>query len=345
VKHGYLEERTVSSCSVSAFSQHKGESQNHGKGERRQRGRNLSGNRCPFFFQQSSTNSRLNFNKELIMNIDQHDITLTESFWRQACPNDTDAEIEQRLSIRREQVANHTALCATEAAQDAINLQARADQPDDTDDEEFCAEYVEWNESGEVIARGWNAHPDRCAHCGAWGDEAHMASCPDYEHLDDKPAAALCGISPAMRARFVTDIVAYDKGDTWANLSPVKFSAFREELELLKSQGYVPNDTEESFIPCAVCGCKHQISTTYVKAVNGRKDWDHQRSFKLCSLCFHVTEITYLETSRHEQERIEAVKARTKRYRAGGRFAAIHRASRAGQTAPQPNTSNAAHEL
>src|SRR5215218_256039 len=64
------------------------------------------------------------------------DATLTEAFWRNAYPTADDAEIAERLALRREQVAAHAALCDTEASQDAANLAARADQPGDDSDED-----------------------------------------------------------------------------------------------------------------------------------------------------------------------------------------------------------------
>lgn len=217
----------------------------------------------------------------------QEDITLTESFWRTAYPNADDAEIAERLELRRQQVAAHAALCAQEEAQDRANLADRAaGQPgeddsdnDDSDEDLPAAEYTEWDDQGNVIARGWNAHPDRCTHCGAWDENDHMLSCPEHAHQDEQ----LSGIDALLAARTVIDTFTdEEEGTIEETLSPLTMRVMEPYLAQLASSHRVSTAHGSK---CDSCDFKHIFALYY-----GIPDSREALYFEICPHCWNVHE-------------------------------------------------------
>jgi hypothetical protein len=235
----------------------------------------------------------------------------------------------------------------------------------ESDDAQPGAEYTEWDNEGNVIARGWNAHPDRCVHCGAWGAEDHMAACPDHEPQDVIAAAkngdmelfkrilygkapAQFGLTSEMKARKVRKKYNSNHEFLMLDLVAVPFPVFLKELELLKAQGYVAYDAPAwaSTNGCPACGCNHGTGADYAVALpHGGVDLSQQRSFGICISCFMVTEWVDVDFPVHHQTTRKAVKTLTKSLRTNKRVKAVHCASRKGKTAPQPNRSGTAQRL
>lgn len=134
-------------------------------------------------------------------------------------------------------------------------------------------EYTEWDEEGNVIARGWNAHPDRCAHCGAWGDDDHMKSCPEH-------------ITNILASRTVIEtFVDEDEGTLQKTLSPLPQRVMQPVFDKLLSDGYVLGIGSR-----AVCrGCGHNAAMTlpYAKPGTGEGPF-----FEVCHSCWNVYETT-----------------------------------------------------
>jgi len=207
------------------------------------------------------------------------DITLTESFWRDAYPTADDAEIAQRLTIRSQQIIEHMSLCLNEIKQDLENLKARtaamvneavgADD-DDSDDSDDGTEYVEWDDQGNVIARGWNAHPDRCVHCGAWGEDDHMLSCPEH-------------ITQLLASRTViSTFIDEDEGITVKTLSPLPIRLIQPVFDELVAAGYTGTNAGPGL--CVGCGKFDATGMDY-----SRPSFD-PRYFTICLDCSSVHE-------------------------------------------------------
>jgi hypothetical protein len=266
----------------------------------------------------------------IMTRIEDIDITLTESFWREACPKDTDAEIAERLALRRVQVAEHAARCAREAAQDIANLQARADYTDGNDCDDEDQDDTDYQT----------------------GKDANM-NIDQYTQIVTGAAPAAVGILPSMLSRTVTSVIDEEVCDrniasAYAQLSPVSFPVLQTELKLLQAQGCTLEHVEKSLMPCSACGYETGIATTYVKhRKDGSRDWGSCRVFHICGFCFHAVENIVIEHEAVEgQTAKEAVQAHAEGIFTEGWIAPVPSdTSSMGQTAPQPNQSNAAHEL
>jgi hypothetical protein len=274
------------------------------------------------------------------------DITLTESFWRETHPDADDAEIALLLSIRQQQVAEHARLCAQEEAQDRANLSARAkalanDPYDDSDDDS--------------------------------DENDHMVSCPDYEpqskpKLSDESTAvglilqaksqqgnhlarmvlglipADYGLSPEMKARKVREAYDSDGEFIMLRLMPVPFSVFKEEVELLKAQGYVVYDVPDlgQIDYCPACGCNQRAGADYAPLSPKGRDMSKQRSFAICLSCFMVSEwvdVNYPDTTE------KAIETHAEGRLTGERTNVQSVTSSAGTTASQPSSSTTADTL
>lgn len=192
-------------------------------------------------------------------------------------------------------------------------------------DEQFCSEYTEWDKQGNVIARGWNAHPDRCEHCGAWGEDDHMLSCPDYVHQDKSPLETRTVIRESVDSEGIS-----------RTLSPLPIGDMQSVFAALRAAGRVGQ--HEGSGCCLECGGKECMTISYLRP--GCTDGD---TFEICIQCWMVWEHTYEE---FKPELKEAITDHTDGLPTIERIAAVQRdTSRVSKTASVPGSSTSAGAL
>jgi len=106
-------------------------------------------------------------------------------------------------------------------------------------------------------------------------------------------APAPRGLLPEMQARKVVYFHDLDiDNGAEVRLSPVVFSVFQQEIELLKARGFQQAESEGGDIRCNCthCGFGRVAEIKYCQVTDGKLDLSIYRAFWLCPMCFHVTE-------------------------------------------------------